>query len=92
MRATPVNPPWSSESGIAQRRDRSQCGGVHAGEPVPPHSDPNSPVERKLRCEPGKRAWERTQEHDRAQLDYFNDIQEERPLALRELEVVCLRQ
>lgn len=74
---------------VAAWRDRLRRHGVWANDPVPLYPYPSSPDYRKLWGEPDERAWERAHEHYLAQFDSFSDIQEERPLPLRELEVSC---
>lgn len=74
---------------VAAWRDKLISNGVWANDPVPLYPYPSSPDYRKLWGEPDERAWERAHEHYLAQFDHFSDIQEERPLALGELESAC---
>jgi anaerobic magnesium-protoporphyrin IX monomethyl ester cyclase len=74
---------------IAAWRDRLQSNGVWANDPVPLYPYPSSPDYRRLWGQPDSRAWERAHEHYLSQFDHFSDIQDERPLPLRELEASC---
>jgi B12-binding domain/radical SAM domain protein of rhizo-twelve system len=74
---------------IAAWRDRLQRNGVWANDPVPLYPYPSSPDYRRLWGQPDDRAWERAHEHYLRQFDHFSDIQDERPLPLRELEAAC---
>jgi anaerobic magnesium-protoporphyrin IX monomethyl ester cyclase len=74
---------------VEQWRERLIANGVWANDPVPLYPYPSSPEYRKLWGEPDGQAWERAHEHYLAQFDHFSDIQEERPLPLRELEAAC---
>lgn len=71
---------------IARWRDGLQAHGVWANEPVPLFPYPGSPDYRRLWGLPDDQAWERAHAHYLAQFDDFSDIQEQRPLPLRELE------
>ncbi len=74
---------------VAEWRGRLQANGVWANDPVPLYPYPSSPDYRKLWGAPDDRAWERAHEHYLAQFSSFSDIQEDRPLALPELERAC---
>ncbi|GJD50596.1 Anaerobic magnesium-protoporphyrin IX monomethyl ester cyclase [Methylobacterium crusticola] len=74
---------------VAEWRDRLRRQGVWANDPVPLYPYPSSPDYRRLWGEPDDAAWERAHAHYLAQFDHFSDIQEERPLPLRELEAAC---
>jgi len=74
---------------IAAWRDKLQRNGVWANDPVPLYPYPSSPDYRRLWGQPDDRAWERAHEHYLRQFDHFSDIQDERPLPLRELEAAC---
>ncbi|WP_026873369.1 TIGR04295 family B12-binding domain-containing radical SAM protein [Inquilinus limosus] len=74
---------------IAAWRDRLQRNGVWANDPVPLYPYPSSPDYRRLWGQPDDRAWERAHEHYLRQFDHFSDIQDDRPLPLRELEAAC---
>jgi anaerobic magnesium-protoporphyrin IX monomethyl ester cyclase len=70
-------------------RDRLLAAGVWANEPVPLYPYPSSPSYRELWGEPDDQAWERAHAHYLGTFQAFSDIQEERPLPLRELESCC---
>jgi anaerobic magnesium-protoporphyrin IX monomethyl ester cyclase len=76
---------------VAQWRDHLRARGVWANDPVPLYPYPSSPDYRRLWGAPDDAAWERAHAHYLSQFDQFSDIQEERPLPLRELEVACGR-
>ncbi|WP_336488776.1 TIGR04295 family B12-binding domain-containing radical SAM protein [Methylobacterium nigriterrae] len=76
---------------VALWRDRLRGRGVWANDPVPLYPYPSSPDYRRLWGEPDDEAWERAHAHYLGQFDVFSDIQEERPLPLRELEAACGR-
>jgi anaerobic magnesium-protoporphyrin IX monomethyl ester cyclase len=80
----------ADEPGVVAAWREELCGaGVWANDPVPLYPYPSSPDYRKLFGEPDTRAWERAHEHYLGQFDRFSDIQEQRPLPLRELETAC---
>lgn len=72
---------------IEQWRARLQRHGVWANKPVPLFPYPGSPDYRKLWGLPDEHAWERAHTHYLAKFDRFSDIQEQRPLPLRDLEL-----
>jgi anaerobic magnesium-protoporphyrin IX monomethyl ester cyclase len=74
---------------VADWRGRLQRHGVWANDPVPLYPYPSSPDYRKLWGAPDDAAWERAHAHYLGQFTSFSDIQEERPLALRDLEAAC---
>ncbi len=74
---------------IAYWRDRLMQGGVWANEPVPLYPYPSSPSYRALWGEPDDLAWERAHAHYLDAFTSFSDIQEERPVPLRNLEAGC---
>lgn len=74
---------------VATWRDTLQRHGVWANDPVPLYPYPSSPDYRKLFGDPDDNAWERAHAWYLAQFDRFSDIQEQRPLALPELEAAC---
>jgi anaerobic magnesium-protoporphyrin IX monomethyl ester cyclase len=71
---------------IARWRDGLKAHGVWANEPVPLFPYPGSPDYVRRWGLPDDRAWERAHAHYLAQFDDFSDIQEQRPLALQDLE------
>lgn len=70
-------------------RERLIAAGVWANEPVPLYPYPASPTYRQLWGEPDDEAWERAHDHYLKAFSAFSDIQDERPLPLRELEGAC---
>ncbi len=76
---------------VAAWRERLQQGGVWANDPVPLYPYPSSPDYHRLWGAPDDAAWERAHAHYLAQFTAFSDIQEERPVALAELEAACCR-
>jgi anaerobic magnesium-protoporphyrin IX monomethyl ester cyclase len=74
---------------IAAWREKLQSNGVWANDPVPLYPYPSSPDYRRLWGQPDAQAWERAHEHYLGQFDHFSDIQDDRPLPLRELEASC---
>jgi B12-binding domain/radical SAM domain protein of rhizo-twelve system len=71
---------------IIEWRESLQRAGVWANDPVPLFPYPSSPDYRRLWGEPDDKAWERAHAHYLGQFTEFSDIQEQRPLPLRELE------
>lgn len=67
-------------------RKRLQEFGVWANEPVPLFPYPGSPDYTRRWGTPDNHAWERAHEHYLNQFRSFSDIQEQRPLSLKELE------
>lgn len=63
--------------------------GVWANEPVPLYPYPSSPDYRRLWGEPDNDAWERAHEHYLKSYGAFSDIQDQRPVPLRQLEAAC---
>ncbi len=76
---------------VAAWREGLQARGVWANDPVPLYPYPSSPDYRRLFGAPDDQAWERAHEHYLGQFTSFSDIQEDRPLPLRELEGACRR-
>ncbi|MBX9934157.1 MAG: TIGR04295 family B12-binding domain-containing radical SAM protein [Methylobacterium sp.] len=74
---------------VSTWRDRLRGHGVWANDPVPLYPYPGAPDYRRLWGDPDDEAWERAHAHYLGQFDAFSDIQEERPLPLRELEAAC---
>jgi anaerobic magnesium-protoporphyrin IX monomethyl ester cyclase len=75
------------DEAIERWRTHLRAHGVWANEPVPLFPYPGSPDYRKLWGLPDDQAWERAHAHYLARFDEFSEIQEQRPLPLRELEV-----
>ena len=74
---------------VANWRERLLRHGVWSNDPVPLYPYPSSPDYRRLWGMPDDRAWERAHDHYLAQFASFSDIQDGRPLPLRELESQC---
>lgn len=74
---------------VERWRARMQEAGVWANDPVPLYPYPSSPDYRRLWGEPDDEAWERAHAHYLGQFTEFSDIQDQRPLPLRELEAAC---
>ena len=70
-------------------RDRLRAAGVWANDPVPLYPYPSSPDYRRLFGLPDEAAWERAHSHYLGQFSSFSDIQDGRPVPLRELEQAC---
>lgn len=77
------------EALVAAWRDRLRAAGVWANDPVPLYPYPSSPDYRRLFGLPDEAAWERAHSHYLGQFSSFSDIQEDRPLPLRQLEHAC---
>jgi anaerobic magnesium-protoporphyrin IX monomethyl ester cyclase len=73
--------------GVQRWRDEMRGAGVWANDPVPLYPYPGSPDYRKLWGEPDDYAWERAHDHYLGLFDRFSDVQEQRPIPLRQLEV-----
>ncbi|MDB5594966.1 MAG: Radical domain protein [Hyphomicrobiales bacterium] len=89
VQANLIKTPNDDPALIRDWRKRLQSGGVWANDPVPLYPYPSSPDYRKLWGVPDDLAWERAHEHYLGQFDSFSDIQDERPMPLRELEAAC---
>ena len=70
-------------------RARLRNQGVWANDPVPLFPYPGSPDYYTRFGPPDEQAWERAHQSYLQAFEAFSDIQEERPLPLRELERVC---
>jgi anaerobic magnesium-protoporphyrin IX monomethyl ester cyclase len=81
-----ASPELDDPDEIAAWREGLQRHGVWANEPVPLFPYPGSPDYRLLWGLPDDDAWERAHDHYLARFGQFSDIQEQRPLPLRELE------
>ena len=71
---------------VQRWRDKMRDAGVWANDPVPLYPYPGSPDYRKLWGEPDDHAWERAHDHYLGLFERFSDVQEQRPVPLRELE------
>jgi anaerobic magnesium-protoporphyrin IX monomethyl ester cyclase len=75
------------DDSLVQRwREQMRGAGVWANDPVPLYPYPGSPDYRKLWGEPDDHAWERAHDHYLGLFDRFSDVQEQRPIPLRQLE------
>ncbi|HEX6957356.1 MAG TPA: TIGR04295 family B12-binding domain-containing radical SAM protein [Ferrovibrio sp.] len=70
-------------------RDHLQKHGVWANKPVPLYPYPSSPSYRALWGEPDDFAWERAHDYYLTAFQGFSDIQDDKPVPLRELEEPC---
>ena len=77
------------EALVSAWRDRLRTAGVWANDPVPLYPYPSSPDYLRLFGLPDEAAWERAHSHYLGQFSSFSDIQEDRPVPLRELEQAC---
>jgi anaerobic magnesium-protoporphyrin IX monomethyl ester cyclase len=91
VQANLIAMPGDEAEVVAAWRERLRDRGVWANDPVPLYPYPSSPDYRRLWGEPDDSAWERAHDYYLAQFERFSDIQEERPLPLRDLEAACLR-
>jgi anaerobic magnesium-protoporphyrin IX monomethyl ester cyclase len=74
---------------VASWRERLLQHGVWSNDPVPLYPYPSSPDYRRMWGLPDAQAWERAHEFYLAQFASFSEIQDDRPLPLRELEAAC---
>jgi B12-binding domain/radical SAM domain protein of rhizo-twelve system len=87
VQANLIEMPQDDDPVVQRWRDRMRQAGIWANDPVPLYPYPGSPDYRKLWGEPDDFAWERAHEHYLGIFDRFSDIQEERPLPLKALEM-----
>jgi anaerobic magnesium-protoporphyrin IX monomethyl ester cyclase len=87
VQANLIEMPQDDDDGVQRWRTRMRDAGVWANDPVPLFPYPGSPDYRKLWGIPDDRAWERAHDHYLAQFDDFSDVQNDRPLALSDLEL-----
>jgi B12-binding domain/radical SAM domain protein of rhizo-twelve system len=87
VQANLIEAELDDDAEIERWRAHLQAHGVWANKPVPLFPYPGTPDYRKLWGLPDDRAWERAHAHYLAKFDEFSDIQEQRPLPLRELEL-----
>jgi B12-binding domain/radical SAM domain protein of rhizo-twelve system len=87
VQANLIEMPQDDDPVVQRWRQRMQDAGVWANDPVPLYPYPGSPDYRKLWGEPDDYAWERAHEHYLALFNQFSDIQNERPVPLRALEI-----
>jgi B12-binding domain/radical SAM domain protein of rhizo-twelve system len=91
VQANLIEVPQDEDAVVQDWRRRMQEAGVWANDPVPLYPYPGSPDYRKLWGEPDDHAWERAHEHYLKLFDRFSDVQEQRPVPLRELELEASR-
>lgn len=89
VQANLIEMPQDDDADVQHWRARMRDAGVWANDPVPLYPYPGSPDYRKLWGEPDDHAWERAHEHYLKLFDRFSDVQNERPVPLRELEAEC---
>lgn len=87
VQATLMQTPADEKEVVDAWRASLHAHGIWANEPVPAFPYPGSPDYAKLWGMPDENAWERAVDHYLITFDAFSDLQEERPLPLRELEV-----
>jgi B12-binding domain/radical SAM domain protein of rhizo-twelve system len=76
---------------VQRWRDQMRGAGVWANDPVPLYPYPGSPDYRKLWGEPDDHAWERAHDYYLGLFERLSDVQEQRPLPLRELEMGAVK-
>jgi anaerobic magnesium-protoporphyrin IX monomethyl ester cyclase len=86
VQANLIEVPQDDDVVVQRWRDKMRDAGVWANDPVPLYPYPGSPDYRKLWGEPDDHAWERAHDHYLRLFDQFSDVQEQRPIPLRELE------
>jgi B12-binding domain/radical SAM domain protein of rhizo-twelve system len=89
VQANLIRMPDDDEVLIRDWREKLRSNGVWANDPVPLYPYPSSPDYHRLWGMPDNAAWERAHDYYLNQFDTFSDIQDERPLALRDLEALC---
>jgi anaerobic magnesium-protoporphyrin IX monomethyl ester cyclase len=87
VQANLVEIPQDDDEVVQRWREKMKTAGVWANDPVPLYPYPGSPDYRKLWGEPDDHAWERAHDYYLGLFERFSDVQEQRPIALRELEV-----
>jgi anaerobic magnesium-protoporphyrin IX monomethyl ester cyclase len=87
VQANLIEMPQDEDVEVQRWRQKMQDAGIWANDPVPLYPYPGSPDYRKLWGEPDDCAWERAHDHYLSLFDRFSDIQEQRPIPLRELEL-----
>jgi B12-binding domain/radical SAM domain protein of rhizo-twelve system len=86
VQANLIEVPQDNDEIVQRWRDKMHRAGVWSNDPVPLYPYPGSPDYRKKWGEPDDYAWERAHEHYLGLFDRFSDVQEQRPISLRELE------
>jgi anaerobic magnesium-protoporphyrin IX monomethyl ester cyclase len=86
VQANLIEMPQDDEETVERWRARMRDAGVWANDPVPLFPYPGSPDYRRLWGMPDDQAWERAHRYYLDQFSRFSDVQNERPVALAELE------
>jgi len=86
VQANLIEMPQDDDEEVQRWRARMNAAGIWANDPVPLYPYPGSPDYTRLWGVPDDDAWERAHEHYLGLFDTFSDVQEQRPLPLRELE------
>jgi B12-binding domain/radical SAM domain protein of rhizo-twelve system len=87
VQANLIEVPQDDDEVVQRWREKMQTAGIWANDPVPLYPYPGSPDYRKLWGEPDDHAWERAHDYYLGLFERFSDVQEQRPIPLRELEV-----
>ncbi|MDB5515402.1 MAG: radical protein [Tardiphaga sp.] len=91
VQANLIEMPQDDDDVVQRWRKTMQDAGVWANDPVPLYPYPGSPDYRKLWGEPDDQAWERAHDHYLGLFDRFSDVQDQRPIPLRQLELEVAR-
>ena len=91
VQANLIEVPQDDDAVVQRWRDKMRSAGVWANDPVPLYPYPGSPDYRKLWGEPDDHAWERAHDHYLGLFERFSDVQDQRPIPLRELELEVQR-
>jgi anaerobic magnesium-protoporphyrin IX monomethyl ester cyclase len=86
VQANLIEMPQDEDEAVQRWRAKMNDAGVWANDPVPLYPYPGSPDYTRLWGPPDDIAWERAHEHYLHLFDRFSDVQEQRPVPLRELE------
>jgi B12-binding domain/radical SAM domain protein of rhizo-twelve system len=86
VQANLIEMPQDEDEAVQRWRAKMNDAGVWANDPVPLYPYPGSPDYTRLWGAPDDTAWERAHEHYLNLFDRFSDVQEQRPVPLRELE------
>ena len=90
VQANLIKMPHDDPELIRHWRTRLLAHEVWANDPVPLYPYPSSPDYRRIWGLPDGQAWERAHAYYLDQFESLSDIQDDRPLPLRELEAACL--
>jgi anaerobic magnesium-protoporphyrin IX monomethyl ester cyclase len=86
VQANLIEMPQDEDAEVERWRAKMRDAGVWANDPVPLYPYPGSPDYQKLWGVPDDDAWERAHDHYLKLFERFSDVQETKPLPLRELE------